>query len=147
MPIVEVSEPVASRPSMVYAKLIKMEDFPKTMANVESVVIRESGEGYTISEWVAKLQGARFRWVERDEFFPEVLQVRFDQVEGDLKIFRGSWRVDPHPLGSLVTLVTEFEFGVPMLASLLNPVARYALRQNSLSMVRAIAASATSAND
>ncbi|MCL5063545.1 MAG: SRPBCC family protein [Firmicutes bacterium] len=138
MPVVEVTEWIDSDPDQVYAKISRMEDFPAIMANVQSVTIKETGEGYTLSEWVAKLQGARFRWVERDEFFPEHRRITFRQTEGDLKVFQGEWRVVSDGQRSQVTFVTEFEFGMPMLSNLLNPVARYALRQNARSMVQGI---------
>ena len=138
MPMVEVSDWVEADADAVYARLTQMEEFPTMMANIESVSVRETGTGYTVSEWVAKLQGTRFRWVERDEFFPEERRITFHQIEGDLKVFQGEWRIVKDGARAEVTLVTEFEFGIPMLAGLLNPVARYALRQNGLSMVRGI---------
>lgn len=138
MPVVEVSDVVNRPAEEVYGRLSAMDKFPEIMANVQSVTILESGPGYTISEWVAKLQGRRLRWVERDQFYPERLLITFHQVEGDLKVFQGEWRVEERPDGCQVSLSTEFEFGMPMLASLLNPVARYALRQNALSMLRGI---------
>ena len=139
MPTVEVQETIQGGADAVYRVLTQMEDFPALMTNVESVVIRETGDGYAVSEWTARLQGRKFHWVERDEFFPQRRQIVFHQLEGDLKVFAGQWHVDPVTQSqSRVTLVTEFEFGIPMLAALLNPVARYALRQNALGMLTGI---------
>ncbi len=138
MPKVEVREWIEARAEHVYEKLTRMDEFPQIMDNVQSVTIRERGPGFTVSEWVAKLKGSQFRWVERDEFFPQEGIIRFHQLEGDLKVFQGEWQVHADGARTEVVLVTEFEFGLPMMASLLNPVARYALRQNGLSMVRGI---------
>ncbi len=139
MPTVEVKETIQGGADAVYNVLSKMDDFPTFMSNVESVEIRETGEGYAVSEWTARLQGKKFHWVERDEFFPQRRQIVFRQVQGDLKVFAGRWQVDPVTAAeSRVTLVTEFEFGIPMLATLLNPVARYALRQNALGMLAGV---------
>jgi coenzyme Q-binding protein COQ10 len=143
MPTVEVKEWVSAPAEQVYEKLTRMEEFPSIMANVESVVVQERGPDYTVTEWVAKLQGTRFHWIERDQFFADTRTITFHQVEGDLKVFQGAWAVTTEGARSLVTFTTEFEFGIPMLAGLLNPVARYALRQNGLSMLRGIQASLT----
>ena len=40
--------------------------------------------------------------------------------------------------GTQVEFVTEFEFGIPMLSSMLNPVAKMALKSNSRAMLEAI---------
>lgn len=137
MPRVDVERVVAAPPDRVYAVLADMERFPQFMKNVESLTVRERGDGYTVTEWVARLQGARFRWVERDEFYPG--RIVYNQIEGDLRVFRGEWRVEPAEGGTRVVLVTEFEFGMPMLAQLLNPLARIAVRENAEAMLAAIA--------
>ncbi|MCY0880271.1 MAG: SRPBCC family protein [Firmicutes bacterium] len=138
MPVVEVTEVVQAPIEVVYGVISNMEAYPRFMANIETIKVLERGEGYTVTEWHAKLKGARFRWVEKDLFDPAHYRITYDQIEGDLKCFRGYWALSADPQGTLVTLVTEFEFGVPMLASLLNPVARVALRENSRSMLAAI---------
>lgn len=138
MPIVEVSQVVQANLRDVYELVSDMAGYPKFMKSIISIDIRERGDGYTVSEWVAKLQGAKFRWVEKDLFHPEEWRITYDQVEGDLKVFRGYWALEEVPGGTKVTLVTEFEFGVPMLSSLLNPVAKVAIRDNARTMVEGI---------
>jgi len=139
MPSVEVREVVPASPDHVFRVLSDMAAFPRFMKTVESITIMERGDGYTLSEWVAKLQGARFRWVERDEFYPAEGRITYHQVKGDLKSFQGYWALTPTSDGQTeVTLVTEFEFGIPMLASLLNPVAKIAIRDNARAMLQAI---------
>lgn len=137
MPHLEVAREVPGRASMVYDLLSNMERFPDFMENLESVRVVERGEGYTVSEWVARLQGARFRWTERDEFLPG--RIVYHQIKGDLKQFEGEWIVEQvGPDTTRVVLITDFEFGIPMLAALLNPVAKMALRENSKAMLKAI---------
>ena len=138
MPVVTVAEQVWASCEHVYAILSDMTQFPRFMHSIESVVIRQSGPGYTVSEWTARRQGARFRWVERDQFFPEDLRIAYSQVEGDLALFQGHWQLTPIASGCSIELVTEFEFGMPMLQAILNPVATVAIRQNARAMVRAI---------
>jgi coenzyme Q-binding protein COQ10 len=136
MPRVEVELWMKSPPEPIYRLLADMERFPEFMHSVESLTVLERGDAFTVTEWVARLQGARFRWVERDEFEPN--RITFRQVSGDLKQFEGAWELEPDGEGTRVRLVTEFEFGMPMLAALLNPVARVALRDNGMAMLRAV---------
>ncbi|MCL5116003.1 MAG: SRPBCC family protein [Firmicutes bacterium] len=138
MPVVEVNQTVPAPIAKVWAVVSDMASYPKFMKAVQSITILEQGDGYTVSDWVARLQGARFHWVEKDLFHPEEYRITYDQTEGDLKVFRGYWQLEEVAEGTRVTLVTEFEFGVPMLSSLLNPVAKVALRENSRSMLEAI---------
>jgi coenzyme Q-binding protein COQ10 len=137
LPRVEVEQVLPADPAHVYQVLRDMERFPDFMKSVESITVRERGDDYTVTEWVARLQGARFRWVERDTFLPE--RIVYRQVEGDLKTFEGEWRLEPDGNGTRVTLVTDFEFGIPMLSQLLNPVAKVAIRENARAMLDAIA--------
>ncbi|WP_430626297.1 type II toxin-antitoxin system RatA family toxin [Sulfobacillus thermotolerans] len=131
MPVVTVTEVVPASMTSIYKILSDMQRFPEFMKNVESVTIAEQGEDYTHSVWRTKLQGATFQWTERDEFFPQQGRISYRQIQGDLKKFEGFW---------------QFEFGMPMLASLLNPVAKLAIRENAKAMVRAIGEKAQAAD-
>lgn len=137
MPRVVVEARVAKPPDRVYALLSDMEQFPRFMPNLLSLTVVEKGEGYSITAWEALLQGARFRWRERDNFLPN--RITYQQTEGDLKQFEGEWVLESDPDGTLVRLVTDFEFGIPMLSALLNPIAKVAIRENMRAMLQAIA--------
>jgi ribosome-associated toxin RatA of RatAB toxin-antitoxin module len=138
MPVVTVTEVVPAPLDAVYQVLSDMSQIPAFMKNVEDVTVAERGEGYTQSVWRTKLQGATFQWTERDEFFPQEGRITYRQIQGDLKKFEGYWQLRATTEGTEVTLETTFEFGMPMLAGLLNPVAKLAIRENAKSMVRAI---------
>ena len=140
MPVVEVRHVVAAPIDEVYAVVSDQESYPKFMKTMESVKVLERGDGYTLTEWIARLQGVRFRWVEKDVYHPANHRIDYDQTEGDPKVFRGYWALTEVPEGTEVLFVTEFEFGIPMLAALLNPVAKVALRSNSVAMLEAIGA-------
>ncbi len=142
MPAVTVSEIVPASVAAVYRILADMTQFPAFMKNVESVAVVETGANYTHSTWRTKLQGATFQWTERDEFFPDEGRITYHQIQGDLKKFEGYWQLRATDKGTEVTLETSFEFGMPMLANLLNPVAKLAIRENAKAMVRAIGAKA-----
>lgn len=145
MPRVEVETLVQAAAGDVYRALSDMERFPEHMADIQSVKVVERGDGYTVSDWVAKLRGVTVRWRERDQFVPG--RILYQQISGDLKKFEGEWRIEEvedlkeaGPPVVRVVLVTEFEFGVPMLAALLNPIGAYVLRDNARSMLAALGA-------
>ncbi|NMP22288.1 type II toxin-antitoxin system RatA family toxin [Sulfobacillus harzensis] len=139
MPTVEVKQVVPAPIGAVYEVVTDMESYPRFMKTIKAIKVLERGEGYTISDWEARLQGARFHWVEKDLFYPNEYRITYDQTSGDLKVFRGYWQLAEVEGGTEVTLVTEFEFGVPMLSSLLNPVAKVAIKDNARSMLDGIA--------
>lgn len=139
MTTVEVSLQVAAPIERIWNILCHMETFPQKMKNVEKVEVLEQGPDWTVTAWRAKIQGGIFQWRERDVFDAVRHQIRYDQISGDLRIFRGEWRLEALVDNlTQVTLLTEFEFGMPMLAPILNPVARMAIRENATTMLQAI---------
>ena len=138
MPYVEVHKTIQAQPQTVFEVLSDMESFPRFMENVVSVqVVRREGNE-TDSQWHVMLQGAPFRWLERDTFLPAEGRITYQQISGDLKKFEGEWRVSAADGGTSVTLTTDFEFGMPMIANLLNPVAKLILRRNAEQMLDAL---------
>lgn len=59
-------------------------------------------------------------------------------TEGDLAKFEGEWTITPVGSGARVRLTVDFELGIPMFASLLNPVATMMIRRNCEQMLAAI---------
>ncbi|MDA8346111.1 MAG: SRPBCC family protein [Thermaerobacter sp.] len=140
MPYVEVTRVVKAKPSAVFAALSDMEAFPRFMENVNEVKVLKRDGNTTESSWHVTLQGAPFRWVEADVFLPDEGRITYRQLSGDLRKFEGEWRVVPAEEGTSVTLTTDFEFGMPMIAGLLNPVAKLILRRNAEQMLEALQA-------
>jgi len=142
MPHVEATQMVQAQPDEVYRIAGDMESYPAIMDNVDSVVVTERGDGYTHTAWDTRLHGRRIKWTERDDFDPENLCIRYHLLEGDLKKFEGEWRFEPAEGGTKVTLTVDFDFGIPTLAAILNPVARLVVKENCRQMLEAIKARA-----
>lgn len=140
MPHVEVKVVMAADPRSVYNVCRDMTAFAEFMENVEKVALLEEGEDYTLTEWHTKLQGRKFVWQEREEYDDENLAIRYRQAQGDLKQMEGEWILEEVPGGTAVTLTCDFEFGIPMLAPVLNPVASITLKQNLRQMLEGIKA-------
>lgn len=138
VPLIEVETFVAGSPDDAYAMIKDMEAYPRFMEDVVSLRIVQREEHAYITEWVARLQGRLVRWTERDEFDDSRRVQTYRQVSGDLKRFEGQWRVTPAEGGARVYLSVDFELGIPMLAGLLNPVARLVAKRNAEHMLAAI---------
>jgi ribosome-associated toxin RatA of RatAB toxin-antitoxin module len=121
----------------VWRVVSDFEQFPALMPNVLSVeVVGQDGDA-TITTWRVVLEGSEMTWDERDTFVPNE-RITFEQVDGDLDVFRGEWTLAERDGGVLVTLTVEFDLGIPSLATVLNPVGVKAIDANSREMLTAI---------
>ena len=68
------------------------------------------------------------------------MRITYCQTEGDLKKMEGEWRLVPVSEGTEVSLLVDFEFGIPMIAGLLNPILKKKVRENSENMLTAVKA-------
>lgn len=138
MPYVESSIVIKGNGTAIYDVIKDMASYPSFMQDVVSVEILERGDAHTISHWVTNPDGRKIVWTERDNFYPDKLRITYTQVEGDLKKLEGAWSIEPETNGWKVTLVVDFEFGIPMIAGLLNPLLKKKVRENSENMLAAI---------
>lgn len=136
---VETEISVNASPEACYRIARDMERYPDFMPNVDRITVTESGDDWTITEWLCRLRGHRVKWTERDDFDDDELTIRFDQVKGDLKEFRGIWTFQPDNGGCRIRLVVNVSLGVPMLSAAVDPIVRKATRDNCVSMLEAIA--------
>ena len=138
MPYVESKITINGDGNKIYEIIKDMASYPNFMKDLVSVEIRERGEDYTISRWVTNADGRRIVWTERDTFYPEELKITYAQTEGDLKKMEGAWTIVEQADGCEVTLAVDFEFGIPMIAGLLNPILKKKVRENSENMLNSI---------
>jgi len=138
VPRVEVSEAVGAERRAVYEIAKDMESYPTYMPNVKEVAVVERYDDGTLTSWDTVLEGRPFRWKERDVFDDDAMKITYRQTEGDLKKFEGEWRFEEVEGGTRVTLTVDFEIGIPMIAALLNPVARLKVRENCAMMLKGI---------
>lgn len=138
MPYVEVSLPVKADPAKVYPILKEMEKYPEFMEDLVSVEVVERGENSTVTKWVSNVDGRIIKWTEVDTFNDENMHIAYRQIEGDLKKFEGEWILTPIEGGTEIKLTVDFEFGIPMIAGLLNPILKKKVKDNSMNMLTAI---------
>ncbi|MBR6678809.1 MAG: aromatase/cyclase [Phascolarctobacterium sp.] len=138
MPYVESKITINGDGNKIYEIIKDMASYPNFMKDLVSVEILERGEDYTISHWVTIADGRSIVWTERDTFYPEDLKITYAQTEGDLKKMEGAWTIVEQADGCEVTLAVDFEFGIPMIAGLLNPILKKKVRENSENMLNSI---------
>ena len=146
VPLVEVQEHIAAPIATVWEWVNDIESYPELMEPVLAVEVTERGEAHRVAAWEIELKGCVMRWVEHEDIDPERYRIDYRQLDGDLAEFEGYWQLGP--LGeseTTVTLTVSFDVGTPMLREMLNPVAERAIRENSASMLRSLAAHAVGA--
>ncbi|CAH9050230.1 hypothetical protein PSECIP111951_00148 [Pseudoalteromonas holothuriae] len=103
-----------------------LSDFRHYAALVDTVVSvemhRETGKEAE-SSWVVKFRNGLLKWTERDWFKREELKLEFEQIDGDFEEFTGAWHIEQQDSDVKVALIVDFDFGVPSLESIVNPVA------------------------
>lgn len=138
MPFVETSITIKGDINKIYPIVSDMESYSNFMESVKSVKVMEREGNTTLTQWNTELKGKPFNWVERDFFDHENHTIKYELVSGDLKKFEGEWALTSQGDEVKVSLTVDFEFGVPMIASLLNPIAKIIIKQNCDSMLKAI---------
>ncbi|MGE4588875.1 MAG: type II toxin-antitoxin system RatA family toxin [Acidaminococcaceae bacterium] len=138
MPFVETKTIINGSIDDIYNIVKNMEAYPSFMHDLESVKILEKGADYTLSHWVSNVDGRRIVWTEKDNFYDIEKRITYKQTEGDLKKMEGEWRLTNSNNGVEVVLSVDFEFGIPMIAGLLNPILKRKVRENSENMLKAI---------
>jgi len=145
MPEVSLDLDIRAPLDTVWEAVLDIERYPALMTNVVSVQIEEWETPTTRrSEWGMIIKGATLVWRDREWIDHDEHTVRFTQVSGDLELFDGAWELaELEPALVHVKLRISFEIGVPLLAPMLNPVAKRALYDNCVEMLEGVEARAT----
>ena len=138
MPFVKSDILIKGDKNAIYQVIQNMEDYPRFMESLVSVTVLERGKNYDISHWVSNVDGRKIVWTERDDFYPEDFKITYQQTDGDLKKMEGVWELNDEAEGVRVSLTVDFEFGIPMIAGLLNPLLVRKFRENSEAMLAAV---------
>lgn len=123
------------RPKDVYERLKDSDVYvrwaPEQVKSVVTESVDEPDEA--ITHWEIYFRNGLLCWSERDHYDDEKCTVRFRQIDGDFDVFEGDWVVSsrgPEPESEvLLTFTASFDFGVPSLEAIIEPVAVRVLRQ------------------
>ncbi|MGH3655931.1 MAG: type II toxin-antitoxin system RatA family toxin [Micromonosporaceae bacterium] len=105
--------------------------YPDLVDAVRSVSVEPTDtDGVLLSHWEVYFRNGILRWSESDRLDPGGLRIDFDQTDGDFDTFRGDWQLRQAGADTEVVFHAEFDFGVPSLASIIDPVAVRVLTEN-----------------
>lgn len=121
----------------VWLTLCDFERYPRFMENVLDVTIEQRTDDEIISTWRVLLNGSELTWTERDRLLADH-RIVFEQIDGDLEVWKGEWSIQQTGSGLTVHLNVEFDLGIPSLAEVLHPIGERAIRANSLQMLEGI---------
>ncbi|WP_082126627.1 type II toxin-antitoxin system RatA family toxin [Allosalinactinospora lopnorensis] len=109
-------------------------DFARYAELVDAVreveVLPPEPDGSLVSHWVVLFRKGLLRWSESDTFDRGRGVISFTQTDGDFDVFEGGWTVESAEDGAAVTFRAEFDFGVPSMAGIVDPVAGRVLLEN-----------------
>lgn len=131
-----------------YRRISRFERYPEFVEEVRSVVVRGGGGAEPlVSDWEIVFRSGPLRWSEVDYFQHHQRRIVFEQLSGDFEVFRGSWQVREVPGGCEVVFETTFDFGIPSLAGVLEPIAAKVLKEGIAMIVHQLLGSAVVVDD
>lgn len=109
--------------------------YPRLCKAVRHVRVEKMTEDQLRSSWEVNFQGGILKWQEVDLIDQDQLEIAFNQVAGDIDHFSGRWHVEDAPGGCKICFSAQFDLGMPMLADMLDPVAKNAIEENIRSII------------
>ncbi|MFJ9615373.1 type II toxin-antitoxin system RatA family toxin [Streptomyces noursei] len=100
--------------------------FPDHTSVVHEVRVIEDALG-TFSSWTVEFRGGLLLWTQRDTTDRADRTITFEQTDGDFEQFEGAWRVTPDGDATDIEFTAQFDFGMPSLSAVVDPVALVAL--------------------
>ncbi|MFJ3880987.1 type II toxin-antitoxin system RatA family toxin [Streptomyces sp. NPDC090077] len=125
-----------------YERVRDFARYPELVAIVRRVEVHPAGPGGAVhSDWEVDFRGGVLAWSEEDVFDDAAMTVSFRQTSGDFESFDGRWEVSAAGgggAGSRVRFAAEFDFGLPSLSQIIDPVAERVLRETIAQILRAL---------
>ncbi|MFC9425513.1 type II toxin-antitoxin system RatA family toxin [Streptomyces sp. NPDC056987] len=103
--------------------------YPELSEVIRSVTSRRVSDREEVSDWEVHFRNGILSWSETDLFDRASLTIGFEQIDGDFAEFSGAWRLTQDGPDCLVAFDAEFDFGIPSLAGILDPVAERVLKE------------------
>ena len=128
----------SSDPDEAYRAISRYEDYPEFVEDISSIRVRQdeqelsvsTGQEITYSDWEVVFRNGPLRWTEVDYHQPAERRIAFEQLSGDFDVFQGRWLVEANAAGSRISFEVMFDFGIPSLAGVLEPIAERVLKQS-----------------
>lgn len=131
-----VAHQPGGEPSLAFDRVADFESYPDHSDAVLSVNQIERTPSTITSAWEVKFRRGILCWTEHAELHPTDGMIVFTQVDGDVDVFAGHWKIDEVPDGVNVEFKVEFDVGIPTLDHIIDPIAEDALFENISSILR-----------
>ncbi|QOQ77179.1 SRPBCC family protein [Pseudomonas poae] len=119
----------------VFASISDFSNYVIQCKPVLKITVEKVSEYVSLTSWEVEFHSGILKWQERDTFNPQTREIHFEQFAGDVDHFSGTWQVLPDGKDSIITFKSRFDLGLPMLADMLDPVAKTAIRDNINSII------------
>ncbi|MCX4832026.1 SRPBCC family protein [Streptomyces sp. NBC_01016] len=119
----------------VYDRVAEFARYPELTPVVLSVTVHDLSETEETSAWEVYFRNGILRWTESDHFDRPTLTITFTQLDGDFEVFEGTWRIAAEGSEVRVAFRAAFDFGIPSLAGILEPVAERVFKETIAQVV------------
>jgi hypothetical protein len=126
------------RLEQVWSIASQLVDYPTFMDQVVKVEACEVVGVEHATSWSVLLNGSDLCWIEVDRYYEADGRIEFEQIEGDLAEWRGSFQARAEGSDVIARYEVSFDLGVPSLAELLHPLGAQAIKDNCGQMLREI---------
>ncbi|MFI1764509.1 type II toxin-antitoxin system RatA family toxin [Streptomyces sp. NPDC020800] len=125
--------------AQAYGRIRDFARYPDLVDTVRKVTVHPLlDDGSLHSDWEVDFRNGVLAWTEEDVFDDSALSITFRQLHGDFETFDGAWSVDGTDDGARVVFSAGFDFGLPTLANIVDPVAERVLRETIEHILRAL---------
>jgi coenzyme Q-binding protein COQ10 len=122
----------------VWPELLDVERATAAVAAVRSCRIVTKNENVRLTAWCLLIRGSPLRWQQHETIYDNATSVSFRLDSGDPKRVRGEWRLRPAGAQAEADFALHFDFGLPRIAAVLDPV----LTETLAAVLRGIAVNA-----
>ncbi|MDN3297067.1 SRPBCC family protein [Streptomyces ficellus] len=117
-------------PARAFRLITDFGRYAELAEDVHEVVVHPTPEGEPgSSDWKVNFRRGVMSWNERETFEPEQLRIAFQQADGDFDDFRGDWRLTPREDGCEVRFAVTYDFGIPSLSGIMDPIAERVIKR------------------
>lgn len=128
---VELDAVVAATPAeTVFENVVRFDKYSDLAPHVQSATVQQTlPEPTGKSSWELHFRSGLLRWSETEHFDPAALTIGFEQDAGDFDSFAGTWTLTQQGADTSVKFVADFDFGIPSLEGILDPIAERVIRE------------------
>jgi ribosome-associated toxin RatA of RatAB toxin-antitoxin module len=114
---------------VVFDGIRRFDRYPHLARHVQATTVHEAGDSAGRSSWELHFRSGLLRWTEHERFLSNDLRLEFEQTSGDFETFAGQWQLEPLGEGTRLAFGAEFDFGIPSMEGILDPIAARVIKE------------------